>query len=537
MARKHTRVRERSRDEERTVARARARARASRGPELLREGRTCYAIAPARSAVIVDAEEYYRDLADAIESARSYVLLTGWQLESTAWLRRRSEDEGRPQTLAEVVRAACERNPALHVYVLAWDWSTVYALDREWGTAQKLREAGLGRLHFLYDAQHAQGASHHDKLAVVDGHTAWVGGIDVCEHRWDQRSHLDGHPLRLDRDGTIHLPYHDVQSVVRGPVVRALVEHFVERWIAAGGEPMVLVPEPEPREWPHGHVELGRTLVGVARTRGGMVLPLREAVHEIRDLYVRAIESAEHLVYVESQYVTSRAIVEALARRMRERRGGGLEIVCVMPHVLEGRMEKAAIEVPQRVALTALARVARENGHGFGAYSPCVPRRDGDGKLCPTYVHTKLMIVDDRFLTIGSANATNRSMGLDSELNLAWEAPSRRTALARAIRALRVSLLAEHTRLEPREAVRALTPIPGLARRLARVAERCPEQLVAVELDRETEKGPLDELLAELGDPERAALAENVFEEILERPQGVVARLVTALHDLAGQRA
>jgi hypothetical protein len=62
-----------------------------------------------------------------------------------------------------------------------------------------------------------------------------------------------------------------------------------------------------------------------------------------------------------------------------------------------------------------------------------------------TYIHAKLMIVDDRFLTVGSANLTNRSMVLDTELNLSVEAPDAHDALARSIRGVRASLLAEHT--------------------------------------------------------------------------------------------
>jgi phosphatidylserine/phosphatidylglycerophosphate/cardiolipin synthase-like enzyme len=225
---------------------------------LLVPGTTCFAVLRGRSGVIVDADAYYRALADAIESATSYVLLAGWQLESTVLLRRRPEDAGRPRTLGEIVRAAALASPDLQFRVLAWDWSKIYALDREWGTKQKLEEAGQGRLRFLHDRSHPQGASQHDKIVVVDGHTAWIGGIDLCEHRWDDREHRAVSPFRLDGKGRPYGPYHDVQAVTRGPVVRAIVEHFVDRWVAAGGEPMVLVPEREPADAPFAHVALGR---------------------------------------------------------------------------------------------------------------------------------------------------------------------------------------------------------------------------------------------------------------------------------------
>jgi phosphatidylserine/phosphatidylglycerophosphate/cardiolipin synthase-like enzyme len=96
---------------------------------------------------------------------------------------------------------------------------------------------------------------------------------------------------------------------------------------------------------------------------------------------------------------------------------------------------------------------ARQHGHRLGLYYP-VTRAD-DGSDEPVLVHSKLLIVDDRFLTVGSCNASNRSMGLDTELNLSWEArsPAER-GLVRAIRRARVSLLTESCGLWDRADVR-----------------------------------------------------------------------------------
>lgn len=505
---------------------------------LLDPGRTCWTIGEARGGVIIDAADFYREIADAIDSARGYVLIGGWQIESSVWLRRRPDDEGRPRTLWGVIRAAAERARDLRFYVLAWDWASVYALDREWGTKELLEEAGLGRLAFVHDSAHAQGASQHEKLVVVDGHTAWVGGIDVCEHRWDERSHLERHPMRFDLARQLYGPYHDVAAVVRGKLVRDLVEHFVERWEAAGAEPMVLVPDREPDEEPGCHVPLGRAHVAISRTRGATVVPLRERVREIEALYARALRSAERLVYVESQYITARAIVHALVERMRAEDRPRLEIVVIVPQCLEGRMEKATIEGPQRVALTALRDVARRTGHALGVFSPCVPSAEDETGHRPTYVHTKLMIVDDRFLTIGSANATNRSMGLDSELNLSWHSVRAGDAVERGIRAVRVSLLTEHTGLAPRAAVRQLVPVEGLVDRLRRLTHAKEPRLLRFEFcgKQAHEQTLIDELLAELGDPDGASIAEEIFEEIVERPRGIVAKAVSALHELRGAK-
>jgi phosphatidylserine/phosphatidylglycerophosphate/cardiolipin synthase-like enzyme len=83
-----------------------------------------------------------------------------------------------------------------------------------------------------------------------------------------------------------------------------------------------------------------------------------------------------------------------------------------------------------------------------------------------TYIHAKLMIVDDRFLTVGSANLTNRSMVLDTELNLSVETDDARDALGRSIRNVRADLLAEHTGGAP------IDKVEGLVFELNEIAER-----------------------------------------------------------------
>ena len=182
---------------------------------------------------------------------------------------------------------------------------------------------------------------------------------------------------------------------------------------------------------------------------------------------------------------------------------------------------------------------AEENGHSFAIFSPFVPQLPGSGRspedTCPTYIHSKMTIIDDRFLTIGSANATNRSMGLDSELNLAWHTEHEHDAIARGIRALRVSLLAEHTRLSPSESLEHLAEIEGLVERMRALTKREPPALREVTFAAPAEQGPLDELMVSLGDPERAAIAEGLFEEITDNPRGIVARVVTALHEVAAR--
>jgi hypothetical protein len=116
-----------------------------------------------------------------------------------------------------------------------------------------------------------------------------------------------------------------------------------------------------------------------------------------------------------------------------------------------------------------LRDIASSTGCALGCYfSLC----DGAHETFrATYIHSKLMIVDDRFLTVGSANLTNRSMGLDSELHAAWEHEGEDGRLIDTIRNVRVSLLAEHAGLSAADAA-DLDAIEGLVARLDAIANR-----------------------------------------------------------------
>jgi phosphatidylserine/phosphatidylglycerophosphate/cardiolipin synthase-like enzyme len=103
--------------------------------------------------------------------------------------------------------------------------------------------------------------------------------------------------------------------------------------------------------------------------------------------------------------------------------------------------------------------------------------QSSDRKLRGTYIHSKVTVIDDRFMTMGSANLTNRSMGLDSELNATWESPSTSGAIVQAIRRARVSLLAEHLGATRRATLVRLARINGLVAFLDALAEKREDRL------------------------------------------------------------
>ena len=479
------------------------------------------------AGVLVDARAYYRELYRAAQKARRYIAITGWQFDSDVALMR-GEDLGEARgevRLLPMLDELCRANPELHVYVLAWDFSLLLAMEREWMQHLIFNWTTNERVRFRFDASSPLYGAHHQKLVVIDGAVAFTGGMDVCDCRWDDRDHPVRSKLRCDSGRDPHGPYHDVQAVLTGPVVDKLADLFEARWAHAGGGELRLP------KLSRDDVDFQPSLpappgpVALSRTFGKTLLPPQEAVQEVRALYLDAIASAERFIYIENQYFSSRAIYQALIKRMRATGRGQLQIMLVLPNQPEALREQLAMGIAQVRLLRLLEQVARETGHAFGVY--CSAARDDAGKDVFTYIHSKVMVVDDRFLTLGSANTTNRSMGLDSELNLSWEAQEDGDAVSRAIRRIRVSLMAEHAGLQGVETLRVLARADGkLVDWLDGLAAAGLLRLRPHPMETVFDQNPLlkplepEELII---DPEDSVLDESLFEALHRAEDGLFA--------------
>ncbi|MDO9079605.1 MAG: phospholipase D-like domain-containing protein [Desulfuromonadales bacterium] len=298
------------------------------------------------------------------------------------------------------------------------------------------------RIHFCFDNKHAFNASHHQKLVIIDGKIAFVGGMDICSSRWDDRNHHLENQYRKDADETVYGSYHDIQTYHTGPIVKELVDIFQQRWLDSGAGQLLLPatdgPDPEIDYAPLFPMPTDR--VAISRTQAKNLQPPIKEILEIRHLYIDAIMSAEVLIYIENQYFSSHAIYWALVDRMTNADRSRLQIIMVLPDRLPFT-EELFLGLPQMRMLRSLQEVADTNGHSLRVYSTvCI--KGEERKM--TFIHSKLLLVDDLFLSIGSANITNRSMGLDTELNVSWEAEAGQTELIASIRAVRAALLAEH---------------------------------------------------------------------------------------------
>jgi phosphatidylserine/phosphatidylglycerophosphate/cardiolipin synthase-like enzyme len=269
----------------------------------------------------------------------------------------------------------------------------------------------------------------------VDDRLAAVGGIDLTVERWDTSEHRPDAPLRVTSDGKRYEPIHDIQMLVDGEAAEAVASVMHERWRQATGEDIPLcndASDPWPAELEPGFVDAP---VAVSRT-----IPASghdPAVREVRALTEDALQAARQSIYIEAQYLADGWVGDILERSLCQERGP--EIVVVTPHTSKGFLEKWTMG-NNRDRMIRRLRHADRFGR-FRALHPVIAAPNGD---CEIFIHSKLMIVDDRLLRIGSANLNRRSTGLDTECDVSIEATDEDTRLAKGIARIRETLLAEH---------------------------------------------------------------------------------------------
>ncbi|MGE5505008.1 MAG: VTT domain-containing protein [Actinomycetota bacterium] len=474
---------------------------------LARPGRNCWRIAQAeRTAMVVDAEEYFRALAEALPKARRSILMVGWEFDSRTRLLRDGDEaaNGLPSAIGPLLDRLARTRPGLDIRVLIWDSALIYAVNREFAGLVKMDWLTHRNLHFRLDDGHPIGASHHQKIVVLDDALAFVGGLDVTSQRWDSRAHLPADLRRSDPAFSAYPPFHDVMALVAGEAAAALGDICRDRWRCASGERLEPVRGGDWRAlWPPSVAPLmDGADIAIARTEpawdgGG-------DTHEVERLFLDMIRAARRLIFVENQYFASRRISAALERRLRA--PDCPEIVVIGPGEPVSLLERSSMGVARARLYRRLLAADR---HGrLRLYFPMVGGRD-------VKVHSKVMVVDDTFLRIGSANLNNRSLGLDTECDILVEAAGR-PDIARAITAARHDLLAEHLGVAAETIARTEAELGGVHAAIAALGNpwRRLEPLDSVD------PSPVMQIMADsdIPDPDRALETLVWVEEAMPGP-------------------
>src|SRR5262245_9613036 len=225
--------------------------------------------------VLVDGAEALPEIAGTIESARVSVWLAGWYFSPDFRLRR-----DRAQTLGDLLAAAAERG--VDVRLLGWAGAPLPLFHPDRREVQRATRSlePEARIRVALDSKERPLHCHHEKLVIVDGGVAFVGGIDLTSYGGD-RFDARGHPARPS------VGWHDATSRLRGPAVADVVAHFRLRWLEVTGDEL---PRPSP-PIATGDVELQVVRTVPERIYAG----LPRGDFTILESYLRALRSAQRL--------------------------------------------------------------------------------------------------------------------------------------------------------------------------------------------------------------------------------------------------
>lgn len=403
--------------------------------QMLKEGRNCWKAGPAdRVSFLIDAQAYFDAFYKTINNARESIYIACWDIDSRTVLRHEENEAGKKITLGEALNSVVTRRRGLHVHILAWDYAMIFAFDREIQPIFNLGWHSHKRIHFHMNDHHPIGGCQHQKIVVVDNRTAFIGGIDVTKRRWDTSEHAPEDMRRIDPLGRSYGPVHDVQMLADGEIARWAGQLFRKQWRDATGRTLKRKKNGHDDPWPVDiAVDMTGVRAGIART-----VPAYKAKSEIREaerLYIDAITAAQKYIYIENQYLTAVKIADVLAKRLTEKNGP--EIIIILPYRCSGWLEESTMGALRAGVLKKL--VAADSHKRLRVYYPV----NGRSPERHVHVHAKVLIVDDKLVRVGSSNLSNRSMGLDTECDLACESEGTKAAEEK-IALFRNRLLSEH---------------------------------------------------------------------------------------------
>ncbi|MEZ5816489.1 MAG: phospholipase D family protein [Hyphomicrobiaceae bacterium] len=380
---------------------------------------------------LIDGSHYMADLRETLLACDGTLLIAGWRvtgaqiLNPTIAAGRLSGD-----SFFDLIKAAAKRGCSVKALLFNVPGTRMPGPFRLWHAkdnydfARAIREFGG---EALLDSRLARipASAHHQKFIVATSKSggssvAYVGGIDVCLDRWDHAAH-DGAPER-QQDGvevgaiethTASQPaWHDVQVRVEGPAVVQIWQAFRDRWNdprpANSDRALADFQTRADIEWiPPIEVARGTLAVQVNQTLPAGVFPDEGGPGEstVARAHALAIDRAEHFIYIEDQYIWPCELVEHLENALQR----GVRVLMVVARDYDA---PGLAMVAKRLRLQVVDRLRRAGGHLFRIFH--IERNDGK----QIYLHSKLIIVDDRYVSVGSANFNARSLTNDTELQL-----------------------------------------------------------------------------------------------------------------------
>jgi cardiolipin synthase A/B len=312
-------------------------------------------LAGNRVEILHCGEQAYPAMLDAVESAERRIDLVTYIFDS---------DETGRAFAAALGRAAAR---GVRVRVLLDGVGELYSFPR---ARRMLRKQGVQVRRFLpprlLPPSFMINLRNHRKILLVDDRVAFTGGMNISDR------HLAS---RADNARRVV----DMHFALSGPVLASFAQIFLADWLHAGGEPDREVPSPAP--------------AGTALCRAIADGP-DEPLDRLLQLLVGAVAMARRRVIIVTPYfIPPRELLGALQSAALR----GVDVAVLLP----GRNNLFFMHRAMRHGLWELLE------RGVRVYYQPAP-----------FVHTKLLVVDDEYAQVGSANVDPRSLRLNFELNV-----------------------------------------------------------------------------------------------------------------------
>jgi phosphatidylserine/phosphatidylglycerophosphate/cardiolipin synthase-like enzyme len=345
--------------------------------------------------LLIDGAHALPAIAHELQQARSHVHLTGWYFTPGFALRR----DGEPAILRNLLAELAER---VDVRVLAWAGAPLPLFRPSRRDVREMR-ADLTRntrIDCRLDAKERPLHCHHEKTIVIDDRIAFVGGIDLTSEAGD-RFDTNEHPARAS------VGWHDACARIEGPAVDDVAAHFRMRWLEVAGQQLAPAAEPSP---PAGQTELQIVRTVPEKIYAG----LPHGDFRILESYIRALKGAKRFIYIENQFLWSPEIAKILIDQLTTQPNPDFRLVLVLPAKANNGADDTR---------GVLAELIEADGEADRLLACTLYARSGP-IVDSVYVHAKLAIVDDSWLTIGSANLNEHSLFNDTEMNIVLHDPN-----------------------------------------------------------------------------------------------------------------
>ncbi|TDH69594.1 hypothetical protein CCR75_002578 [Bremia lactucae] len=361
---------------------------------------------------------YFADLADDIMTVSNgdIIYITGWGTSNIPFKPLESGTK-----LCDLAEKAVKQGADWRMLV----WSNIPERKQNHEVRDLINALPLpknyGPARFVYDDRLPfPTSSHHQKSVIIRRGrdlVAYVGGVDLTTDRWDTLEHDQAHlrdrtGIKARWDGWL-----DAHARIKGPATKDVAQNFLDRWNATHKPSQDLIDDlldfenpkfsnlPSIDERPLNAFEKGTHAVELCRTfspdyKRYEFAPLGE--QSIFHARLKAISNARNYIFIQDQYFI---LVPELLKAILKIMPNIQRLIVIMQRTVEAEYTGYA-----KYLYDMVSPIQKRYPHKFKLYTTKKARQ--------LYIHSKLVIVDDVYVSLGSANWNRRSMTSDSEIGI-----------------------------------------------------------------------------------------------------------------------